>query len=274
MPTVKLNDINLYYEVEGQGDWLVFVHGGGGSHLDWWRQVYALRDRYKCVTYDARGLGQTEGVEDSGNGDRELIALMDTLKIDKAYLNGWSAGGSAVSKVAQAHPDRVRGLVMTDCPFGFQTGALSKWAGQMLDKFDKGFTLNGHAFSPTWAQRDPKTFFVQMKLASLNARKRTESADAAKYAQRFGDAYRTMRDAKPVDYSKFPVPTLFIVGEEDELTVPWLIQGTAAAVGGSKIVQIPGVGHSGPWEKSNLYNSVLMAFLDHLDQRAAATGNG
>src|ERR1700742_2573091 len=141
MPTVKLNDVNIYYEVEGEGQddkpWAIFVTGGGGTHAGCWQQVYAMRDRYKCVTFDPRGLGQSEGNEDSPNGDRELIALMDHLKIDKAFLNGHSAGGSAVSKVTQAHPDRVHALIMTACAFGFQTAALSKWAAEMLDKFSK-----------------------------------------------------------------------------------------------------------------------------------------
>lgn len=265
MPKAKINDIDLYYEIDGEGDWLIFVHGGGGSHLDWARQVYALRDRYKCLTYDARGLGQSGGVEDSPNGGKDLIALMDNLGIQKAYLNGWSAGGAAVSTTAQLHPDRVLGLVMTDTPFGFQTAALNEWAGEMLDKFDKGFEVFGHAYSPTFAARDPQSYYLLTALLRLSSRVRPDGAK--NYKEHFGDAYRRMRDAKPVDYSKFAVPTLFIVGDEDELTIPSLIHGTAAAVGGSKLVQIPGVGHSGPWEKTGVYNAVLMAFLDNLSAR-------
>jgi 3-oxoadipate enol-lactonase len=261
MPTAKINGINLYYEVEGEGEWAVFVHGGGGTHLGWWQQVYALRNRYKCLTYDARGLGQSEGVEDSPNGERDLLALMDHLKIDKAFLNGHSAGGSAVSKVSQAHPDRVHGLIMTGCVFGFQTATLSKWAGEMLDKFAKGFTIGAHARGTTFAQRDPEMAYLGSLFRKLNESKRPQ--DAAKYTNRFGDAYAAMRDAKPVDYSKFKVPTLFVVGEQDELQVPWLMRGTAEAVGGSKIVEIPDCGHGIPTEQPGIYNSIIMSFMDY-----------
>lgn len=272
MPTVKLNDINLYYEIEGEGEWAIFVHGGGGSHLGWWQQVYALRNRYKCVTFDARGLGQTEGVEDSPNGDRELIALMDHLKIDKAFLNGHSAGGSAVSKVTQAHPDRVHALIMTACVFGFQTPTLSKWAGEMLDKFSKGFTIGAHSRGSTFNVRNPEMAYLSGLLRKLNEAKRPQ--EAAGYSNRFGDAYMLMRDAKPVDYSKFKVPTLFVVGEQDELQVPWLVRGTAEVVGGSKIVEIADCGHGIPTEQTGVYNAILMAFMDYHSPKHRAANAG
>lgn len=266
MPTIKIDDIDLYYEVEGDGEWAFFAHGGGGTHLSWWQQVYALRDRYKCVTYDARGSGQSGGTADAGNGDRELLALMDHLKVDKAFLNGWSAGGSAVSKVAQAHPERVHALIMTCCVFGFQTPVLSKWAGEMLDKFAKGFRIGDHSRGSGFAQRDPKSAYLNAALGRLNSRVRPVAADA--YTQRFGSAYEQMRDAKPGDYSKFSVPTLFIVGENDELQVPWLVRGTAELVNGAQIVEIPDVGHGPPVELPGVYNQVLMSFMDFHDPRS------
>ena len=271
MPTAKIDDINLYYEVEGEGEWAIFVHGGGGTHLSWTPQVYALRDRYKCLTYDARGSGQTEGVSDSPNGDRELIALMDHLGIEKAFLNGWSAGGSAVSKVSQNHPDRVHALIMTCCVFGFQTAALNKWAAEMLDKFAKGITIGDRVRPPDTAKDDPERHFLNGMLGRLNSRVRPR--DASSYTNRFGDAYRLMRDTPPVDYSNFRVPSLFVVGEYDELQVPWLVRGTAEEIPGSMIVEIPDAGHGPPSEKPGTYNAVLMSFMDHHDPRTRSQQN-
>lgn len=265
MPIAKINDINLYYEVEGQGDWLIFVHGGGSSHMTWWRQVYALRDRYKCVTYDARGLGQSEGVEDAPSGGKDLLALMDYLKIDKAYLNGHSAGGWAVSTVAQQHPERVHGLIMTDTPFGFFTPALSKWAAEMLEKFTKGFDIRDNSLASYQAKVDPKTYFLNQTLGRMNAGVRP--GDPAQYTKRFGAVYERMRDAKPGDYSKFPVPALFTLGEVDALTLPWLVRATAKAVGGAKLVEFPRSGHGPAQEQSAAYNAVLLDFLTTVDQR-------
>jgi pimeloyl-ACP methyl ester carboxylesterase len=75
------------------------------------------------------------------------------------------------------------------------------------------------------------------------------------------EAYEAWRDQPVVDYRDFPVPTLFIVGTEDELTLPPLMRATAAAVGGSTLVEIEGAGHSPFAEQSAVYNEVLEEFL-------------
>lgn len=266
MPVAPINGTSLYYEVEGEGDWVIFVHGGGSTHLAWWRQVYFLRDKgFKCLTYDARGLGQSEGIEDAPAGPKDLLALMDHLKIDKAHLNGWSAGGWAVSGVAQQHPQRVLSLTMTDTPFGFYTKALNKWSGEMLDKFSKGFDIRVNSIGPWHAKTDPKAEFLDHQLGRLNAGVRPPSP--ADYAKRFGNVYEHMRDTKPVDYSKFPVPTLFTVGEMDGLTLPWLIRDTAKAVGGAKLVEFPRSGHGPQIEQSDTYNYVLLEFMRNADAK-------
>ncbi len=265
MPVARIDDVDVYYEVEGEGEWAVFVHGGGGTHLSWWQQVHALRDCYRCLTYDTRGSGQTGGTANAASGDRELIGLMDHLGIERAFLNGWSAGGSAVSRVSQHHPDRVHALVMTCCVFGFQTAALARWAGEMLERFAAGATIADRVRPPDVARDDPESHFLNEMLGRLNAAVRP--LDAEGYADRFGDAYRAMRDAPPVDYAGFRVPSLFVVGEHDELQLPWLVRSTAEAVPGAAIVEIPSSGHGPPCEKPGIYNSILMAFMGHHDPR-------
>jgi pimeloyl-ACP methyl ester carboxylesterase len=57
------------------------------------------------------------------------------------------------------------------------------------------------------------------------------------------------------------VPTLFIVGTEDELTLPWLIRETAAAVGRAHYTEIEGAGHSGYAEQPDVFNALVLDFL-------------
>ncbi len=265
MPTAKINDIDLYYEVHGEGDWLVFVHGGGSSHLAWWRQVYVLRNYYKCLIYDARGLGQSSGTEHAPDGGKDLLALMDHLSIEKAHLNGHSAGGWAVSFVAQQHPERALSLVMTDTPFGFFTPELSKWSQEMLDKFEKGFDIRDNSIASYYETADPQGYFTSRALGRLNAGVRP--ADPGQYTKRFGNVYEYMRDTPPGDYSKFSVPALFTVGEVDGLTLPWLIRGTAKRVNGAKLAVFQRAGHGPPQEQTEAYNAVLLEFLQSVDQR-------
>ena len=87
MPLATINGVDLYYEIEGEGDWVVFAHGGEGQHLCWWKQVTALRSRFRCLIYDARGFGLSGGEwgapEDTAAND--LMALLDHLGIERAF---------------------------------------------------------------------------------------------------------------------------------------------------------------------------------------------
>jgi pimeloyl-ACP methyl ester carboxylesterase len=263
MPIAPVNGIDLYYEVEGSGgQWAVFAHGGEGCHLHWWQQVAALRDRYRCLVYDARGFGLSGGVwgapEETAAAD--LDGLMRHLGIDRAFLVGQSMGGMAVSGVALRHPERVLGLVMGDTPFGIATPALSKWAAETLEKMAH-FNVFEHLTAPGFASANPGLHYLYHAIARLNST-RPLPADTTDYAA----GYVRMRDQPPLDLSAYAVPTLCLVGEHDALTPPWLMEATAGALKASLRV-IPGAGHSAFFEKSDLYNA---AITDFFEQVAAA----
>jgi 3-oxoadipate enol-lactonase len=244
----------LFYEIEGDGPWVIFAHGGDGNHLCWHRQVAALKHLYRCLSYDAPGFGLSPA-----GGTGNLLSLMDELAIDRAVLVGHSMGGLAVSSVAQNHPDRVSALVMSDTPFGFFTPALSRWAGEMLEKIPKGFAVLDHLFAADFATREPEAHHLYQAICRMRL-----PAPVPEKPADFAAAYIAMRDAPHADYSSFPVPTLFIVGDRDALTLPWLIEETAKAVGGAKLAVIEGAGHSPFYERTDAYNRILIEFLETL----------
>ena len=61
MPFASINGVDLCYESHGSGPAIVFAHGRGGNHLSWWRQVPAFSANHRCVTFDQRGWGLSEG---------------------------------------------------------------------------------------------------------------------------------------------------------------------------------------------------------------------
>ncbi|EJL24801.1 alpha/beta fold hydrolase [Novosphingobium sp. AP12] len=92
---------------------LVLVHGFGGSRHDWAPLLDALPPERAMIAYDQRGFGDSqaaEGVSFSHAGD--LLALLDSLGIDRADLCGMSLGGATVLNFALNHPQRVRRLVL------------------------------------------------------------------------------------------------------------------------------------------------------------------
>lgn len=262
MPKAPINGIDLYYEIEGdEGDWVVFAHGGEGTHLTWWKQVAAFRSRYRCVTYDARAFGMSGGgwtvPEDTASDD--LKGLLDHIGAERVFLVGHSMGGLAVSGVAQRFPERVLGLVMGDTPFGFRTPVLSEWATQMLEKIPAGFNVFEHLYAPAFAEAEPAIHYLHNAISRMNVRHPPPSGTA-----NYLEAYIRMRDAPTADYSDFAIPSLFIVGDQDELTLPGLMEGTAKAVGGAEFAVVPGAGHSVFIEKSDAYNALLLGFFERV----------
>ena len=253
-----VSNTGLFHEIDGdRGDWLIFAHGGDGNRLCWWRQVAELKSHFRCLTYDAPGFGLSPAGSGLGKGPADdLISLMDEIGIDRALLIGHSMGGLAVSGVAQRWPERVRALVMSDTPFGFQTEALQRWASEMLTKIAGGFQVLDHLFAPGFTAREPELHHLYEAICRTRL-----PAPPPKDPPDYSAAYIAMRDTPVVDYSGFPVPTLFIAGDQDELTLPWLLKATAEAVGGARLEVIEGAGHSPFYERTEVYNTLLARFL-------------
>lgn len=110
-----MNDtqISLYYEEKGTGLPVIFLHGYPLNHLIWQPVINGLEDSARLILPDLRGHGKSpvpEGVYSMDLIARDVVRLMDDLKIDKAILIGHSMGGYASLAFAKTYPDRLAGL--------------------------------------------------------------------------------------------------------------------------------------------------------------------
>ena len=121
MPFMKVNDLNMYYEIHGGGFPLVMIQGLS-ANVDWWHPPIneQLSKAFKILIFDNRGAGQTDKPkqEYSIKGFAEdTIGLMDALKIQKAHVFGISMGGMIAQELVLNHPNRVGKLILcsTNC---------------------------------------------------------------------------------------------------------------------------------------------------------------
>lgn len=114
--TARANGVELSYYRAGEGPPLIAAHGLYDDGRRWVPVFSALADR-DCVAYDARGHGRS-AAPDWGYGvdDRvaDCVGLIDALNLDDPILLGHSVGGATVARVAAAHPDLPRGVVLED----------------------------------------------------------------------------------------------------------------------------------------------------------------
>ncbi len=126
MPKAMINGINLYYEEHGNGFPVIFGHGFAGTTKSWQGQVHAFSKKYRFITYDLRGHGQTDTPEDLSQYSldtviEDLYQLLRYLKIRKVVMGGLSLGGYLSIHFYNQHPDMVAALILMDTGPGYRT---------------------------------------------------------------------------------------------------------------------------------------------------------
>ena len=119
MPYADNHGAKIYYAVEGQGPPLVFAHGATDD-LSVWRTcgyVDRFKHDYTVILFDIRGHGQSDKPHDvSAYNHRfladDVIAVLDTLQVDKTHFWGYSLGGGIGFALAKYYPQRIRSLIL------------------------------------------------------------------------------------------------------------------------------------------------------------------
>ena len=119
MPRVDIGAITLSYAEAGEGEALLFVPGLLGLSKSWEFQFGHFAKRYRCISFDHRGAGESDKPAGAENYATNLLAddaigLLDALKIDRAHVIGTATGGCVAQNLAIDHPDRLGACVFTN----------------------------------------------------------------------------------------------------------------------------------------------------------------
>lgn len=112
----NIRGFKMYAEVYGQGQPLLFIHGNGGSINNFTKQIPYFSKKYKVIIADSRAQGKSTDPADSLTYEMmadDYAALLDAMKIDSAYVVGWSDGGINGLLLAMRHPEKVKKLAVT-----------------------------------------------------------------------------------------------------------------------------------------------------------------
>lgn len=115
MPIIKVNDIEMYYEIYGQGKPLVMLHGFMGSGQLWHSYVPDYKYNFNIVIPDLRGHGRStnpSGKFTHKQAALDVFALLDHLGIGQVKAVGISSGGMTLIHMATQQPDRVEAMVL------------------------------------------------------------------------------------------------------------------------------------------------------------------
>jgi pimeloyl-ACP methyl ester carboxylesterase len=261
MPYLSFNDAEHYYEVEGQGTPLVFIHAGIANREMWDPQVEHFARNYRVILFDQRGVGKTTTITKKFNRRADLLALLDHLNAQKAILVGCSMGGSLALDFTLEHPERVERLVLIAAsPSGMERDPelVKGWAEQdaafEAGDYEKVIELECQMWvdGPN-RKRDEVSPAVREKVAAME--RENLKIDT--------DGYDSVPLEPPAAgrLSEVRVPTLVIVGTGDQPSVVTAANMMAREIPHAELVMYEGVGHVPNMEKPEEVNRAIEKFL-------------
>jgi pimeloyl-ACP methyl ester carboxylesterase len=268
MSTARVRDIEMAYDDVGSGPPLILLHGFPFNRSMWREQAEALSERYRVITPDLRGMGETTAAA-ARVGDepatmnmmaQDVADLMDQLRISRAAIGGISMGGYVALALLHKFRLRVRALILADTrPQADTDEARANREQQARKVLDEGMDSLVDAMLPKLLA--PSTINEQPSIVErLREMMNSTSAAGAAAALR-GMALRSDRTFFLPDIL---APTLIIVGSEDRITPLEDAELLRREIRGSRLEVIEGAGHVSNLERPMQFNYALKDFLDAL----------
>jgi pimeloyl-ACP methyl ester carboxylesterase len=247
---------------------VVLIHGLGLNRACWQWLVPDLATRYRVLTYDLPGHGQSAAPPPSPTLrtlSDHLAALLDHLGIARAALVGFSLGGMIARRFAQDHPTRVTALAILHSPHRRTPEAQAAIVARIDQASAEGPRATVEAALVRWFSDGYRVAHPEM-LALV--RGWVLANDAAIYPS----LYRILADGIEEIVAPNPpieAPTLVLTADEDHGNGPDMTRAIAAEIAGAEVHVLPGLRHMALAEAPEEVNGPVIAFLDrHLGGRA------
>jgi YbgC/YbaW family acyl-CoA thioester hydrolase len=257
---IAVNGVNLAVDVRGQGPAVLFIHGYPLDHRVWEHQLAHL-DGCMRIAPDLRGMGQSDAPDlgySMATYAEDLLALLNTLGVDRTVLCGVSMGGYIAFEILRRARDRVRALVLmntraeADTPEGRKArdaaaaqareGGAESIAASMLPRM---LARTAPAENPALVERI-KVMMEGTPVAGILGAI---------------SALRDRPDSTPLLPRLDGLPTLVVVGDDDQIAPQDRAQSLAEAIPGARLTVLPGAGHLSPVERPEEVTALMAEFL-------------
>ncbi len=232
------DNARIWYASYGAGKPVILLHGGLGNSRNWGYQVPALvANHYRAVAIDSRGHGRS--TRDARPYSYELMAedvraVMDSLRLERAALVGWSDGACTALILSSLEPSRIQGVLYFGCnmdPSGTKEFQFTPVIGRCLNRHKKDY-------------------------AELSAT--PDGFD--EFAEAVGLMERTQHNWTASDLARLNVPVTVVQSEHDEFIKREHAEYLARTIPGARLVNLAGVSHFAPLQRPDRFNAVLLEF--------------
>jgi len=274
MATVRVGDIDVYYEEHGGGPPLLLIMGLATDSTAWAFQLPEFARHYRAIAFDNRGVGRTSkpaGPYSIHQMADDAAGVMDALGVARAHVLGVSMGGMIAQELALRHPERVSALVLA-CTFPEPDATVEDRRSFMVGQLGGQVSADGELQIDV-ASLNPLLFVQQMLPAVFNPS--FIASDLPKLMQVFAGALQygfsmeailgqvaaVMGHRTTDRLHRIAVPTLVLTGDADQLVAPSNSDILAREIPGAKLVKVPGGSHGFNFETPEVFNREVIDFL-------------
>jgi pimeloyl-ACP methyl ester carboxylesterase len=239
---MDVNDIKVYYEIYGEGDPILLLHGNSGSIKAGEYQIPELSKHFKVIAVDSRAQGR------STDSNKEITyalmasdmnELIDKLKLGSVYIVGWSDGGNIGLELAFAHPEKVRKLIT----------------------FGANYTYENFMAASDSVVMNPNDSLIIKTSAFLQMYKAGFDRISPEIRKKLTDLTQKYPNFTKELLKQIKIPVLIVVGDHDLITLEQTI-ALFTNLPHSQLFIVPGATHFVPIERSKLINSEVIKFLN------------
>jgi len=263
MPKVKVGDVNIYYEVHGEGEPLVLITGFTASIEMWFRTIPVFSPEYRMILFDNRGAGRSDAPDipyTMGMMADDIAGLLDAIGINSAHIYGMSMGGMIAQHFALRYPKRVTSLTLgcTTCGGPHSIMADAETTSFMMQSVPK--------LTPEEGTREIMHLCLSQEFIDKNPDLIEQMV--AKMMEHPAPPHGMMRQGEAImghdTYERLPeikVPTLVIAGDADRLIPVENSRILASRIPNAELAILNNMGHLFGLEAEDKSNRIMLDFL-------------
>jgi pimeloyl-ACP methyl ester carboxylesterase len=264
---LAVNGVNLAVDVRGQGPAILFIHGYPLDHTIWEHPVAEL-EGWMRIAPDLRGMGQSDAPDlgySMATYAEDLLALLNALGVDRVVLCGLSMGGYVAFELLRRARERVRALVLMNTRAEPDSPEVRKARDQSAAQAREG---GAEAIAMAMLPRMLSRRAGQHNAPLMDRVYRIMAATPVAGILGAIGAMRDRPDSFPLLATLAGLPSLIVVGDDDQLTSMDRAQAMAVALPGARLHVVQGAGHVTPLECPEAATALLAEFLAGLSPSA------
>ncbi|MDR0668272.1 MAG: alpha/beta hydrolase [Prevotellaceae bacterium] len=255
-------------------EWLVLLHGAGGSSIVWYKQIRAFSAHFNLLLIDLKGHGKSIGKTlytprySFTDIAVDVLKVLQTLSVPPCHFMGISLGAIVIRKIAELEMSRVKTLLMAGAVVGlnFRSQFLMRVAARVrhLVPYMWIYRIYANILMPRKRHKTSRRLFI-------NEAAKIRQKEFLRWFSLTADLSPLLRFFRTVE---LPVPTVYIMGEEDYMFLPQVKALLKVQHRYSSLIIVPDAGHICNIDNAAFFNRVTLETLEALTVPPASDEGG